>query len=552
MDVDGDPLIGTTLDGRYSILECIGEGGMGRVYRAVHTRMSRKYAVKVLFGDLAGDKRMRSRFSREAEAVSRLEHPNVISVVDFGESESGLLYLVMDLAEGLPLSEVIEQRAPMPEDEIIMILAKLCQGLGHAHARGLIHRDFKGENVILVEEEGEWVPKILDFGICMMVEQNPGATMLTSDGIVIGTPAMMSPEQATGDIVDHRSDQFSLGIVLYQMLTGKMPFDGSPIDMARQNLYATMPSVKERAGIDCHSNLEEISFKLSAKKPENRYEQVRDVIKELDLFDGMLTRSKTSPPFNKFQAGSSTKSSSHAPHHTEAIASYGDEATIPILGTRKNALIALAGTSVLLLLLLFFGFRSTKAETDVFSGGMGDTHASGIDFRGADIKATSKEDATENKLNNIYSLDTNKGEEEAKPEDNVEAKTVNQEPLFKENASALPPSTVEATERTETQTKRTKAPRKTKATAPKNTSKRKAAVAKKPQPKPVTNSDVTKACGTASQLLKALNKKNPKESGALKSQFRNIDITSAYSNANARPSIKRKCDKVAQLARKKL
>lgn len=543
MDIDGDPLIGTTLDGRYSILECIGEGGMGRVYRAVHTRMSRKYAVKVLFGDLAGDKRMRSRFSREAEAVSRLEHPNVISVVDFGETKTGLLYLVMDLAEGQPLSEVIEEQAPMPENEIAKILAKLCQGLGHAHARGLIHRDFKGENVILVKEEGEWVPKILDFGICMMVEQSPDATMLTNDGIVIGTPAMMSPEQATGDIVDHRSDQFSLGIVLYQMLTGEMPFEGSPIDMARQNLYAKMPSVKEKTGIECKSNLEEIAFKLAAKKPEDRYDQVRDVIKAINTDSGADISYQTLPPLERVPSvrrNDNTEGSQV--FHTESTEILENTSALPFFGNRKNLYMAVAGAATLFVMLLFFGFRSSKAETEDQEKG---SNASIIAAEETTSTSHTKTDSAlaGNHLENEAKTDTlvadtkqaEKQIEATDPPEKEELMEIDTPIEFQRQ-----PKTARTTKKQKRKIAKTKATKKNQPTT------------KKDIPRTVTNTDVTKACTRASQLIKQLNKKKPSDAQALKAKFRNIDMTSAFSNPKARPVIKRRCDQVAQTARRKL
>jgi serine/threonine-protein kinase len=283
--LDTDPLIGQTLEGRYFIEECIGEGGMGRVYRARHTRMSRGYAVKVLFGDHAGDSRMRTRFEREAEGVARLSHPNIVSVVDFGETSEGLLFLVMDLAIGTPLSQYMSRNGPMPQEQAVSITKQLCLGLAHAHDRGLVHRDFKGENVILVDQDGRTVPKIVDFGICMIVEDSPMTSMLTSNGMIMGTPAVMSPEQATGDTVDHRSDLFSLGIVMYQMLTGRLPFDGSPLDMARKNLYETIPSMAERGGVNVHPRLEVIVGHLVEKRPENRYQSAHEVLHDLQQLD---------------------------------------------------------------------------------------------------------------------------------------------------------------------------------------------------------------------------------------------------------------------------
>lgn len=280
-ELDGDPLVGTTLDGRYVIEECIGEGGMGRVYRAKHTRMSRNYAIKILFGDHAGDSRMRSRFAREAEAVSRLSHANVISVVDFGETAGGLLYLVMDLAAGEALAELMIREAPMAPDRAVKILAKLAKGLAHAHSQGLVHRDFKGENVIMVTEEEQEVPKIVDFGICMITEDSPSSTMLTSNGMVMGTPAVMAPEQASGDVVDHRTDLFSLGIVGYQMLSGVLPFEGTPLDMARKNLYEPIPAILERSGVVVSPQLEAIIHKLTAKQPNERYQSAKEVLTDL-------------------------------------------------------------------------------------------------------------------------------------------------------------------------------------------------------------------------------------------------------------------------------
>jgi serine/threonine protein kinase len=280
-ELEGDPLVGTVLDKRYVIEECIGEGGMGRVYRAKHTRMSRHYAIKILFGDHAGDTRMRSRFAREAEAVSRLSHVNVISVLDFGETEEGLLYLVMDLADGESLAELVHREAPLNPARAVDILARLAKGLAHAHSHGLVHRDFKCENVIMVTEEGEEVPKIVDFGICMIVEDAPASTMLTSNGMIMGTPAVMAPEQASGDKVDHRTDLFSLGIVGYQMVSGCLPFEGTPLEMARKNLYEPIPSIADRCGLNVDPSLEAVICGLTAKSPDDRYQNAQEVLEAL-------------------------------------------------------------------------------------------------------------------------------------------------------------------------------------------------------------------------------------------------------------------------------
>jgi serine/threonine-protein kinase len=330
-ELSTDPLVGTVLDKRYLIEECIGEGGMGRVYRAKHTRMSREYAIKILFGDHAGDTRMRSRFAREAEAVSRLSHTNVISVVDFGETEEGLLYLVMDLADGQSLAEIVHREAPFDPRRTVEIMARLAKGLAHAHNHGLVHRDFKCENVIMVEEEGIETPKIVDFGICMIIEDAPASTMLTSNGMIMGTPAVMAPEQASGDKVDSRTDLFSLGIVGYQMLSGCLPFEGTPLEMARKNLYEAIPSIASRSGINVDPALEAVIRKLTAKNPDERYQTAKDFLVDLQglsmpgLFDAWTNTTPLPTPRPNTDPGMGTD-------NTEMVSPLGGMAPLSAAG----------------------------------------------------------------------------------------------------------------------------------------------------------------------------------------------------------------------------
>lgn len=276
-----DPLEGSTFADRYVIEELVGEGGMGRVYRARHQRVSRQFAIKVLFGDHTTDPKMRERFAREAEAASRLHHPNVISVVDFGETTS-LLYLVMDFVEGRELDEVIATEAPMAPARVENLLRQLCLGLDHAHAEGLVHRDFKGNNVILAGSGALETPKIVDFGLAVMSEMME-ADRITTEGIVFGTPAYMSPEQATGQEIDHLTDLFAMGVVLYEMLAGVGPFEGSPIVIARQNITAPPPPIAARVpGLAVDPRLEAIAHRLMAKRPGDRYQSGAEVVAELE------------------------------------------------------------------------------------------------------------------------------------------------------------------------------------------------------------------------------------------------------------------------------
>jgi serine/threonine-protein kinase len=284
-----DPLAGTSFADRYIIEKCVGAGGMGRVYRARHQRMSRRFAIKVLFGDHAADSKMQQRLAREAEAASRLSHPNVISVLDFGETEEGLLYLVMDYVDGPTLAQVIESAAPLAPDRAIRLVRDCARGLAHAHGRGLIHRDFKADNVLVTLDGGEEVAKIVDFGIAMLNESS--SRKLTTEGMVLGTPAVMAPEQAVGEQVDHRTDLFSLGIVLYEMLSGVLPFDGSPLEIARQNLMSQVPPIARRVpGLAVDPRLENLSVALMAKRPDDRPQTAKAVLRTLSEIEGESSR----------------------------------------------------------------------------------------------------------------------------------------------------------------------------------------------------------------------------------------------------------------------
>jgi serine/threonine-protein kinase len=279
----GDPLIGHLLADRYVIEELLGEGGMGRVYGARHMRMSRRFAVKVLFGDMAADAKARTRFSREAEAVSRLNHPNVLSVIDFGETEEGLLYLVMDLIEGRELHQLLAQEAPLATLRALALLRQLARGLAHAHERNLVHRDFKTENVVVTRSGDEELARIVDFGIAAVGEMMEPNQRLTTEGMVLGTPAYMSPEQSTGEEVDERSDLFSLGVMLYEMLCGRLPFDGTAVAIAKAHLASDVPPIAVRVpGLRADPRLEAVSMRLMAKDPAGRYQSARALLAHLD------------------------------------------------------------------------------------------------------------------------------------------------------------------------------------------------------------------------------------------------------------------------------
>ena len=220
-----DPLIGALLDDRYRILSLLGVGGMGAVYRALHTTLKREVAVKVLLPDFGGKDEFVRRFEREAESASRLAHPNIIAVTDFGRSAEGLLFLVMEYLAGQSLTAVIRQ-GPVPATRAIAITREILAALGHAHAAGIVHRDLKPDNIMLVERNGRSdVVKILDFGIAKITDPEPGREALTQAGVIFGTPEYLSPEQALGSGVDARADLYATGVILFEMLTGRRPFE---------------------------------------------------------------------------------------------------------------------------------------------------------------------------------------------------------------------------------------------------------------------------------------------------------------------------------------
>jgi serine/threonine-protein kinase len=282
-----DKLIGEVLANRYQIESRLGEGAMGSVYKARHIKVGRPFAVKVLHPRLLEDEKTLQRFEREAELAGRLHHPNVIGVVDVGETTDGLRYMVMDFAEGQDLAALLSE-APMPPARIHTLTRQMLEGLYHAHEAGLIHRDFKPENVIVEKDtHGEEVPRIVDFGIAILREggsSSDGTGRLTTNGLVLGTPHYMAPEQAVNDPIDHRIDLFALGIMVYEMLCGKLPFDGHGAEVARANLLLDPPLIADRVPyLEVDPLLEAFSRRLMAKKRDTRPATAKAARELLDL-----------------------------------------------------------------------------------------------------------------------------------------------------------------------------------------------------------------------------------------------------------------------------
>ena len=282
-----DPLIGQVFAGRYQLEQRLAEGAMGAVYRARHVKLGRAFAVKVLHRRLLEDKKVAQRFEREAELAGRLRHVNVIGVVDVGETPDGTRYMVMDFAEGEDLAALLEE-APFAPARIINLVRQLLEGLHHAHEAGLVHRDFKPENVIVERDDhGVEVPRIVDFGIAILREGGDDAHgRLTTNGLVLGTPHYMAPEQAVADPIDHRIDLFALGIVIYELLCGRLPFDGSGAEVARANLLLDAPPIAQRVpGLEVDPLLEAFARLLMMKKRDARPPTAKAALELLELIE---------------------------------------------------------------------------------------------------------------------------------------------------------------------------------------------------------------------------------------------------------------------------
>ena len=264
---------GQKINDRYEIKKIIGEGGMANVYLGYDTILERDVAIKVLRGDLADDEKFVRRFRREAQNASLLSHPNIVQIYDVGEDD-GNFYIVMEYIKGQTLKQLIKKRGKLTPAETVDIISQLTDGLAHAHDSYIIHRDIKPQNIMILEDG---MVKITDFGIAMAIN----ASDLTQTNSVMGSVHYLPPEQASGKGSTIKSDIYSLGIMMYEMLAGTMPFKGeTAVEIAMKHLKNPMPSVrKENPNVP--QALENIILKATAKNTKNRYNNVREVYDDI-------------------------------------------------------------------------------------------------------------------------------------------------------------------------------------------------------------------------------------------------------------------------------
>src|SRR3954468_12247647 len=289
LEGDGHELLGLVIDGRYRLDATLGRGGMGLVYRAAHVGLRRQVAVKILHPSLAASPEVRNRFEREALAVGKIDHPNCVSVYDVGRLPDGSLYLAMELLEGRPLADVLEEEGQIAPGRALHVLAGILRGLAHIHHAKLIHRDIKPENIFLIRHgQDEDFAKILDFGIAkpMAASDLDDGVKLTQAGMAFGTPIYMAPEQALGNPMDGRADLYAAAVIAYEMLCGRPPFySEDKLEVMAMHTARPVPPMRQRmvrGARPVPSSIERLIARGLTKKPSDRYATAEEFLAEVE------------------------------------------------------------------------------------------------------------------------------------------------------------------------------------------------------------------------------------------------------------------------------
>ncbi len=352
-ETSADALIDQVIsEGRYRVVELMGSGGMGAVYRGEHLLLAKRVAIKVLHPEMTRMPEVVARFEREARAAGNIEHPNVATATDFGKLPDGSFFLVLEYVEGRSLRALVDL-GPLDPARAAHIARQMLAALVRAHGLGIVHRDLKPENVMLVERDGDQdFVKVLDFGIAKvqmgeLAKRAGGTGPLTQAGLVYGTPEYMAPEQALGQDVDARADLYSLGAMLYEMLTGELPFDAaSPVALLGLVVSKQVPPMLEKApSVVVPPQLEAFTARLLAKLPEDRFVDARAALEELDAIAGF-----TPPPSSMAYRPPSRASLANVSSPTVASTALSSPKKTPPV-----ALLAAAGAGAVLLLALIVG-----------------------------------------------------------------------------------------------------------------------------------------------------------------------------------------------------
>jgi serine/threonine protein kinase len=298
-------MIGTVLDGRYRVLQKLGEGGMGEVYLAEHIDLGRKEALKILHPKLAAEEQFVSRFRREARAANRVQHPNIVGVYDFGKLPDGRFFLSMEYADGKRLDETLRAQGALPLVRALHVLHQLAEAVDHAHSCGVVHRDLKPENLMLVERRGRGdVLKVLDFGIAKILAPDAGNLKLTGKGEVLGTPPYMAPEQFMDQGAEPRSDLYAIGCIAFELCVGQPPFVGRTMELTLAHLKKQPDRPSERKPeAKLPPELDALVLRCLEKNPDRRFQSGRELAEEL----------RKVPGFQKHKSGPNRHSSHSMP-----------------------------------------------------------------------------------------------------------------------------------------------------------------------------------------------------------------------------------------------
>jgi serine/threonine-protein kinase len=280
-----DPLIGQRLEGRYQILRVIGEGGMGVVYEAEHVLIEKRVAIKVLRETFTSRPDVVERFRQEAKSASKIGHPNIVDVSDFGETLSGQSYIVMEMLAGEDLADVLARERVLPPSRAARLVFQVARALHATHRKNIVHRDLKPENIYLIDRDGAAdIVKVVDFGVAKMSDVEPSSgRRLTRTGMIFGTPEYMSPEQALGKPFDHRVDIYALGAIFFELLTGRVPFEGDNfMEILAKQGHARVPTLREaNPTTQVSPELERVVMRALSKEPAQRYQSMGELAGDL-------------------------------------------------------------------------------------------------------------------------------------------------------------------------------------------------------------------------------------------------------------------------------
>ena len=292
LPAEADPLIGRTVNDRYRVVEAIGHGGMGRVYKALQSPLDRVVALKILAAGHDRDPNFYKRFFLEASVTAKLTHPNTITLYDYGRTEDGIFFIAMEYLDGRTLSQAMQQEGPLAQERVIHVAQQICRSLREAHALGIVHRDLKPANVMLLRQHDDHdFVKVLDFGLVKFFHGDNPDGDITNAGTFMGSPHYIAPEQARNQGPDQRCDIYSLGVLLYQMVTGKVPFTAAnPVDIILKHLHDAPVAPRElRPDLDVDPELEAIVLRCLAKDRADRFQSMDELLAALKALRHRLT-----------------------------------------------------------------------------------------------------------------------------------------------------------------------------------------------------------------------------------------------------------------------